>query len=307
MGQNLIDMKRLSIYLRQTISDASSHPQGKKKRNKCQANHLCGIQKHSMLEKMDISWSPQLAKTVFSIVTTLVLAVFSDVIIRSLIRVPKHFDTRRSRTFVTILRNITTVVIYAIAFYIILTTLGINITPFLASAGIVGLAIGFGARTLIEDLISGLFLLSQDTIAIGDAVKIDDAEGKIEKINFRTLTIRSGDGSLHIIPNGQVKKVINLSRYKSKYAIEVPMKADQPIEAVLKSANEALELLNKEKDFSETLLPGSLVNGIEDFKSDGHMILKVTLVADYDDRSTVARHYRYLLKKAFEKHKLSLG
>ena len=256
---------------------------------------------------MDVSWSPEFGKTLFFVAATLFGAILVDILFRSLIRVPHHFDTRRSRTFVTILRNIVTIAIYVIALYIMLSILGINITPFLASAGIVGLAIGLGARTLIEDLISGLFLLSQDTIAIGDAVKIDDAEGKIEKINFRTLTIRSGDGSLHIIPNGQVKKVINLSRYKSKSPVEVPMKADQSIETVLKAANEALEALQKEKDLMEILLPGSRVDGIEDFKSDGHMVLKITLVADYDDRSTVARHYRYLLKKAFEKHKLSLG
>jgi moderate conductance mechanosensitive channel len=256
---------------------------------------------------MEFSWSPQLAKTLFSVATTLVLAIFADIILRSLIRVPHNFDTRRSRTFATILRNIMTVVIYSIAFYIILATIGINITPFLASAGIVTLVIGLGARTLIEDLINGLFLLSQDSIAIGDAVKIDDAEGKIERVNFRTLTIRSGDGSLHIIPNGQVKKVINLSRYKSRFSIEIPMKADQSIETVLKSANEALTLFEKDKDMSALLLPGSVVDGIEDFKSDGHMILKTTLIVDYENRSTAARHYRYLLKKSFEKHKLSLG
>lgn len=256
---------------------------------------------------MEFTWSPQLARTLFVITATIISAIIVDVVLRSLIRVPKNFDTRRSRTFVTILRNMITVVVYAIAFYIILVTLNINITPFLASAGIVTLVIGLGARTLIEDLINGLFLLSQDSIAIGDAVKIDDAEGKIEKINFRTLTIRSGDGSLHIIPNGQVKKVINLSRYRSRYAVEVPMKADQSIETILKAANEALDQLQKDKDLAEILLPGSTVDGIEDFKSDGHMTLKVTLVADYENRSTVARHYRYLLKKFFEKHKLSLG
>lgn len=260
-----------------------------------------------MLEEMNIPWSPELAKTLFSVSITLVLAIFTDVIIRSLIRVPQNFDTRRARTFVTILRNIITVIIYAIAFYIILATLGINITPFLASAGIVTLIVGLGAKSLIEDLITGLFLLSQDSIAIGDVIKVDDSEGKIERINFRTLTIRAGDGSVHIIPNGQVKRVINFSRLKSRKFIEVPMKADQSIEKVLQAANEALDQLEKDTDFSSLLLPGSHVNGIEDFKSDGHMVLKATLVSDYDNSAVLARHYRYLLKKSFEKHKLSLG
>lgn len=260
-----------------------------------------------MLERMNIPWSPEIAKMLFNVVLTLALAIFADIILRSLIRVPHNFDTRRSRTFVVILRNIVTIVIYSIALYVILSILGINITPFLASAGIVGLAIGFGARTFIEDLISGLFLLSQDAITIGDAVKIDNDEGKIEKINFRTLTIRSGDGSLHIIPNGQVKKVINLSRLKTRKAIEIPMNADQSIDMVLKAANEALDVLTKDKEYASLLLPGSVVNGIDEFKSDGRMILKATLISEYDHSASIARKYRYFLKKAFEKHKLSLG
>lgn len=255
---------------------------------------------------MDFAWSPQLAKTLFSLAVTLLIAVITDFVLRSLIRVPHNFDTRRSRTFVTILRNITTVVVYAIALYIMLATLGINITPFLASAGILTLVIGLGAKSLIEDLISGLFLLSQDSIAIGDRVKIEDAEGWIEKINFRTITVRSANGSLHIIPNGQVKKVINFSRYKARFPVEIPVKADQSIETILKSANEALTLLEKDADMTTLLLPGSSVDGIDEFRPDGHILLKVTLVVDYENQSTVARHFRYLLKKSFEKHKIHL-
>lgn len=256
---------------------------------------------------MEFSWSPEFGKTFLYVIATLAGAIVVDIILRFLIRVPHNFDNRHSRTFVTILRNMITVAVYSVAFYIMLSILNINITPFLASAGIVGLAIGLGARTLIEDLIAGLFLLSQDTLTVGDAVKIDDSEGKIEKINFRTLTIRSGDGSLHMIPNGQVKKVINLSRYKSRVGIEVPIKADQTIDTILKSANEALELLRKDKESEQALLPGSQVNGIEEFKSDGYMILKITLVADYDDRASIARQFRYLLKKSFEKHHINLS
>jgi len=156
-------------------------------------------------------FSPELAKTLFSISLTVLVAIIIDNILRAFIKVPKHFDNRRSQTYATILRNIVAIVVYIIALYVIMTQLNVNITPLLASAGIIGVAIGLGARTLIEDLISGLFLLSQDSIAIGDDIKIDDAEGTIEKINFRTLTIRSGTGALYIIPNGQIKKVINFS------------------------------------------------------------------------------------------------
>lgn len=256
---------------------------------------------------MPIHFSPEIAKTLFSLSLTILIAVVVDNILRTFIKVPKHFETRRAQTYATILQNLVAVIVYAVAFYAILIQLKVNITPLLASAGIIGVAIGLGARTLIEDLISGLFLLSQDSIAVGDHIKIDDAEGTIEKINFRTLTIKSGTGAIYIIPNGQIKKVTNFSRHKSTYGIEIPMKADQPIETILKAGQNALNLLEKEKDLAELLLPGSKVVGIEDFQTEGHMIFKVVLVSEYENRISLGRRFRYLLKKEFEKHKIYIG
>ncbi len=256
---------------------------------------------------MPINFSSELIKTLFYLSLTILAAVLVDLVLRSLIRVPSSFDTRRSRTFISIVRNIVTVIIYTIALYVIFIELGVNITPLLASAGIIGVAIGFGAKTLIEDLISGLFLLSQNSIGIGDSVKIDESEGTIEKIGFRTLTIRSGTGALYIIPNGQIKKVTNFSRHKTHFTIEITMKADQPIDTVLKAADNALALLEKDPDVAEILFPGSTIDGIDDFKSEGHMVLKATLILYYENRNQAARKFRYLLKKEFEKHKLHLG
>jgi moderate conductance mechanosensitive channel len=260
-----------------------------------------------MLESMNFTWSPEVIKTLLLVSVTLLIAVVVNVILRSLIRIPHSFDTRRARTYVTILRNFVTIIVYAVAFYVILSELGINITPLLASAGIVGLIIGLGAKSLIEDLIGGLFLLSQDSIAIGDSVKIDDAEGWIEKIGFRTLTIRSRDGALSIIPNGQIKKVMNFSRHKTRLPLEIPVKGDQAIETVLKAANEALTHLEKDQQIANMLLPGSTIDGIEDFKPDGHIMLRATLHMSYEHRLDVARRFRYFVKKAFEKHKLNLN
>ncbi|MBI5123471.1 mechanosensitive ion channel [Candidatus Roizmanbacteria bacterium] len=256
---------------------------------------------------MPFNFSPELAKTLFYLSVTILIAIAVDQLLRSLIRVPPNFDTRRSRTYVTILRNLVTIIVYAATLYIILVELGINITPLLASASILGLTIGIGARALVEDLIAGLFLLSQDSIALGDFVKIEDAEGYIERIGLRTFTIRDGTGALHIIPNGQIKKVINFSRHKTRFPVGITMKADQSIDTVLKAANQALTLLEKEKDLTELLFPGSIINGIENFTSEGHLILKATLILSYENHSLVARRFRYLLKKEFEKHKIHLG
>lgn len=161
---------------------------------------------------MDLAFSRDVISNILYVLFTLLAAFIVSSLLKSFIKVPKNLESRRQITFVSVIRNIISIIVYAAAVYIILDFLKINIAPLLASAGIIGLSIGLGAKALIEDLIGGMMLLSQDSIAIGDNVEIDGSVGTIEKLSFRTLTIRAKDGSLHIIPNGMVKKVINYSR-----------------------------------------------------------------------------------------------
>lgn len=246
--------------------------------------------------------------TLLFIILVILTAIAVDNIFRYFIKVPKRFDSRRSRTYTSIFRNLITVAIYAIALYLILLQFKINITTILASAGIAGLAIGLGAKTLIEDVIAGISLQTQDSIVVGDVVKIDDAEGTIEQIGFRTLTLRAENNSLHIIPNGQIKKVINFSRHKVHHFVTVSVKIDKNIDQVLKIFNEALSLLEKDETFTDVLYSGSQVDGIEDFRSEGtHMLVRTTLVTHPAHRLVIARKFRFLLKKEFEKNKLHLG
>jgi len=246
-------------------------------------------------------------KTFFYVTFTILIAILVDNVLRSLIKVSTKFDNRRASSIVTILRNIVTILVYGVALNFILIELGINVTPLLASAGVIGVIIGLSARALIEDLITGLFLLSQDTIAIGDYVKIDEAEGYIESIGFRALTLRAETGALQIIPNGIIKKVINFSRHRSRMLIEIPVKSDQEITLVLKAANDALTKLHKDEGIAQALYPGSTIDGIEDFKSTGFMTVRATIITYPVRRFEVARKFRFLLKKEFEKHKIIFG
>ncbi len=238
---------------------------------------------------------------------TLLIAVLLDFFLRSLIKVPKHFDNRRSRTAAAVLRNVVTIIVYVVAAYTILTLLGINLTPLLASASVIGIVLGIGARSIIEDFVNGIFLLSLDSIAIGDYVKIGEAEGYIERIGSRTLTIKAQDGSLHLIPNSQVKGLANFSRNKSNILIDLPLKSNQDISKVSKAAENALEQLKKDERLKDALFPGSIVNGIEDFKHPEIMIFRITLITYPIRRWEVGRQYRYLVKKEFEKNKIALA
>lgn len=235
---------------------------------------------------------------------TLLLAVLVDYILRSLIKVPKHFDNKRTRTAAAVLRNVITIIVYIFAGYIILTIFGINLTPLLASASIIGIIIGIGARSIIEDFVNGLFLLSLDTIAIGDYIKIGEAAGVIDHIGARTLTIRADDGSVHIIPNSQIRELVNYSRRKYNVLIDLPVKSNQDITKVTQAAEKALKQLQDDPEYSEALSPGSLVNGIESFGHPEIMTFRITIITYPAKRWEVGRRYRYLIKKEFEKNKL---
>ncbi len=251
--------------------------------------------------------SQEMAGTLFSVSSILLIAIVIDKVLRLFIKIPKSLDNRRARTYATILHSAIRIAVYTIALYLILTTLKIDITPLLASAGIIGVSIGISARIVIEDLINGIFLLTQDSIAVGDYIKVDDAEGEIEKIGFKTLTIRGDSGELYIIPNGQVKKVINFSRHKSYMNVDIPVKSDQDIDLTINAMQDALKELGKDKELSDSLFPGQSIKGIEEFKADGKMILRGKIVTSPGLRASVARKYRYLVKKNFEKNKITLG
>src|ERR1700722_2226828 len=160
--------------------------------------------------KIDII-SDAMLKTFLYAGLSLLIAVLVDNLLRSLIKVPKHFTNKRTRTAAAIIRNIITTFVYVLAAYIIITLFGIDLTPLLASASVIGIIIGIGARSIIEDFVNGLFLLSLDSIAIGNYIKINTTEGIIELIGARTLTIRASDGSVHIIPNNQISEIVNFS------------------------------------------------------------------------------------------------
>lgn len=237
---------------------------------------------------------------------TLLIAVLIDNLLRSYVRVPKALDNKRAVTFVTVVKSCITVLVYVVAIHIIFIQLKIDVTPLLASAGIIGVILGISARPIIEDLITGMFLLSQHAIEINDYVKIDDAEGYIESIGLRTLTIRTLSGSTYIIPNGQVKKVVNFSRHKANVIINIPVKGDQPIDKVLDACERALVQLSKDKKAAPNLLPGSSVNGVDDFMTNGTltMVVQVVVITHPTKRWEIGQQYRYLVKKEFEKSKL---
>ncbi|MEK7571198.1 MAG: mechanosensitive ion channel domain-containing protein [Patescibacteria group bacterium] len=243
----------------------------------------------------------------FFIGLTLLITIIIDLFLRSLIKLPKNIENRKARTATMFFRNFVTVMIYIIAANIILVELGINLTPLLASASIMGIIIGISLRNLVEDFISGLFMLSQDTVIIGDYIKVDDIEGTVEAIGFRAITIKQQDGSRCVIPNGQVKRFINYSRHRASVLIDFPIKADQKIKKVKSAFNEALEEFKKDKRFEGIIIQGTGITGIEEIKATGPMVFRVTIVVPPSMRLEAGRAYREYAKKACEKYRIAFG
>lgn len=125
------------------------------------------------------------------------------------------FTDQRAKTLLDIIQNSASFILGLMILAMVLSELGVNIAPLIASAGILGLAVGFGAQTLVKDLISGLFLLLDDTIRTDELVKVAGIQGKVKKVGIRTLVIEDDDGVIHTIPNGSITTVSNFNR-KSK-------------------------------------------------------------------------------------------
>ena len=128
---------------------------------------------------------------------------------------------KRARTLGSLIRNVASALIGGIASLMILRELGVDIAPVLAGAGVVGLAVGFGAQTLVRDIISGFFLILEDQVRVGDVAAINGQGGVVEAINLRTIVLRDNEGAVHVFPNGAITTLANRSKDFSYYVIDL--------------------------------------------------------------------------------------
>jgi small conductance mechanosensitive channel len=158
-------------------------------------------------------------------------------------RSPLRTTERREETLSKLLDNVLSYVIYFIALMMILSVLGIDVKALLAGAGIVGLAIGFGAQSLVKDILSGFFIIFEDQFSVGDHIRVGQFEGDVEAIGLRTTKIKSWTGELHILPNGTINQVTNFSLNNSVAAIDVAIAYDEDIEKAERVIQKLLEKL----------------------------------------------------------------
>ncbi|CAJ0813972.1 mechanosensitive ion channel family protein [Ralstonia flaminis] len=215
----------------------------------------------------------------------------------------------RARTILPLLRNGLKVTLIVTAAIGVLANLGVNVTPLVAGAGVIGLAVGFGAQSLAQDLITGIFILMEDTISVGDTVDVGVATGTVISLTIRTVRLRDGTGAIHSIPFSQIKTVRNLSRDYSFADFEVRVAMDADPQKAIDLVRTAADQIAGEPRFAYTLLGGAEVFGLDRFDSSngGAMIVKGRFKTRPQKQAEVLRAFNVVLKDAFDEAKMPLA
>jgi small conductance mechanosensitive channel len=213
--------------------------------------------------------------------------------------------TKRAQTFSRLLQRTLSVVITVMAGLMILRELDIDITPVLTGAGIAGLAIGFGAQTLVRDVISGFFMIFEDQVRVGDVVMVNGQGGLVEEVKLRTIVLRDEHGAVHIFPNGEVKTLSNLSKDFSYYVITIGVGFDDDVERASDAMVDAAAALMREPDFMPYILAPLEVLGIDSFEG-GHLVIKARIKTVPLKQWVVGRELRRRIAREFKNRGIHL-
>jgi small-conductance mechanosensitive channel len=212
---------------------------------------------------------------------------------------------RRLETLLPLLRSASAVIIIAISLLIVLSEIGLDIAPLLASAGVVGIAIGFGAQSLVKDVITGLFFLVEDAFGVGDTVTLAGYSGVVEEMSIRSIKLRDFSGALHVIPFGTVTAATNMTRDFSYAVFEVNVAQGTSIDAVVDAMREVDQELRADRRLSSNVLEPIEVVGLDKAGDSGSVIrarVKTRPARQWDVMRTYHRH----LRRKFEEHGIAV-
>ena len=210
---------------------------------------------------------------------------------------------KRTQTLGSIVRYVLIIAIIIVAAITLLKELGIEIAPVLAAAGIVGLAVGFGAQSLVKDVISGFFILLEDQIRVGDVVQIAGKGGLVEKINLKTTILRDLAGNVHYVPNGHIDVVTNMTKDFSRYVFDIGVAYREDVDEVIEVIKEVDEELRSDPDYKDEILEPIEILGLDQFANSG-VIVKARTTTLPIKQWRVGREFNRRLKKKFDERKI---
>jgi moderate conductance mechanosensitive channel len=211
---------------------------------------------------------------------------------------------RRGQTISQLLRSVGRVVVFAVA--VLLTfNVFIDIGPILAGAGILGLAVSFGAQSLVKDVISGFFILFENQFAIGDVIEVAGKSGVVEKMTLRVVVLRDAEGSMHVVPNSEIKVVSNKTRGWSRAVVDVGVPYDENVDRALEVLRDEAAQFSTDKTWGSQLDGPVEVLGVESL-SDSAVVLRTMIRTQPGSQWNVAREFRRRIKNRFDQEKLEI-
>jgi small-conductance mechanosensitive channel len=204
----------------------------------------------------------------------------------------------RTGTLLLLLRKFVLTVLFVIVSMIVLSSIGVNIGPLIAGAGVIGLAIGFGAQTLVRDIISGVFFLIDDSFRIGDYVESGEVKGTVEKISLRSMKLRHPRGMVYSVPFGNLKSVTNFSRDYIITKLEFRVRYDTDLEKVRKIIKKINKQLRKDEALNRSMLDDLKSQGVKQFEDSG-MILRVKFKTVPGEQFIIRREVFRMIQEEF--------
>lgn len=220
------------------------------------------------------------------------------------VRIATRFDdpeaVRRAETLGRVFRYLASVVITVIAAMLVLAEVGISVAPILGAAGVVGLAIGFGAQSLVKDYFTGFFLLLENQIRQGDVVQLGDHAGLVEEVTLRYVRLRDYDGNVHFVPNGTISSVVNMSRGFAQAVVDVGVGYGQDLDRAIDVMRQVGAMLRTDPAHAHRILDDLEVAGVERW-DDSAIVIRARLRVAPLEQWAVRRDYLRRLKQAFDR------
>ncbi|WP_233160344.1 mechanosensitive ion channel family protein [Actinophytocola xanthii] len=207
---------------------------------------------------------------------------------------------QRARTIGSVFKSITSVIVYGLAFMMVLAELGVNLAPVLASAGILGVAIGFGAQNLVRDFLSGVFMMLEDQYGVGDVVDVGEASGTVEAVGLRITTLRDVNGTVWYVRNGEILRVGNKSQGFAVAVVDVPIAYGSDVGQATDILGEVATAATEQEPLSEDVLEPPEVLGVERVSAAEGIMLRLTVKVRPGRQWSAQRTLRAKVMEAFE-------
>lgn len=238
------------------------------------------------------------------VVAMIILRVVKGAIDRGGVRMKNRAvtldDQKRVETLVRVLKYVANVVIILLGVLIALGTIGISIAPVLAAAGVVGLAVGFGAQSLVKDYFTGIVLLLENQIRAGDFVEVGGKSGTVENMTLRYVRMRDAQGNVHFVPNGQISAVTNSTMDFAYSVIDIGIAYKEEVDAAVQVMQKVGEELRADPDWSAKITEDMAVFGVQEL-ADSAVTIRVRFKTTPGDQWALRREYNKRIKSAFDK------